>query len=405
MAERVRDDRPSVVCVAGRRVVDVLAEMGVRTVLLGDPTPIDLACTVDVPVDVDLDDWTATEAAVRRIHDAHPLDAVLSVYDSCLPLAGYLAARLNVAGLDLPAAMNCGNKLRMRLALEGAEIPGPAYVVVGDPDEGEAAAARLGHPVVVKKITDARGKGSRVCRNPADVGEAIAVLREETSPNLLIEEYVEGPEYAVQTVTTGGVTEVVSVLAQQTAEGQRPVEIGYDFPSGLDGESLRRLGDFVARALRALGFGDGIAHAQVRLSGSAPVLINVKPRPPGGRLCAVTEAVSGVDMVRAAVEVALGRPISRRAPTARYARYRCMTTDVAGTVDYEPVTPHGAKGELPPPTVAMDVEPGDEVLPLDHPGGGVYGRIVVYTESAAELEPAYRSVLDVLRPRVHPSGT
>ncbi len=405
MPEPISDGRPSVVCVSGRRVVDVMAAMDVRTVLLGDPTPIDLACAVDVPMDLDLDDWPGTEAAVRWLHDARPLDAVLSVYDPYLPLASYLAARLDVAGLALPAALNCDNKLRMRLTLEGGGIAGPAYAVVGDPDEAEAAARRLGYPVLVKKITAAGGRGTLLCRAPGEVAGAVTALQGEANPNLLVEEFVDGPEYAVQTVTSAGVTEVIGILAQHSATGARPVETGYDFPSGLGDQGEEALGRFVGEALRVLGFDSGIAHTQVRFGRSGPIVINVSARPPGGLLCAVTEAVSGVDMVRAAVEVVLGRPVTRRAPVAGYARYRCVTFDVAGAVGYDAQALAEAGDATASPVVSMDVEPGDEVLPVDHLDGGVYGRIVIYADSEAELAPAYQRVADALRLRVDQTST
>ncbi|MEU4408113.1 ATP-grasp domain-containing protein [Streptosporangium sp. NPDC023963] len=405
MPGRADEGRPSVVCVSGRRVVQVLAQLDVRTVLLGDPTPLDLACVVDVPMDLDLDDWTTAEAALRRLHATHPVEAVLSVYDAHLPLASFLAARLDVTGLALAAALNCHDKLRMRLALQAADIPGPAYAVVADEGEAHAAARRIGHPVLLKKITAAAGRGTRLCRDPDEVAEAVTALREESSPNLLVEEYVDGPEYAVQSVTAGGVTEVISILSQHTAPGPRPLEVGYDFPSGLGERGEHDLGRFVAKALRALGFDDGIAHTQVRLGPAGPMVVNVGARPPGGLLCAITEAVCGVDMVRAAAEVALGRPVTRRAPTARYARYRCVTFEASGRVAYDPRALTDARQQAPSPVVSMDVDPGEAVLALDHPDGGTYGRVVVYADTEARLEPAYRRILDTLRPHIDQATT
>lgn len=395
MPGRVADDRQSVACISGRRVVDVLAGMDVRTVLLGDPTPLELACLADVPLDVDLDDWRATETAVRWLHEVRPLDAVFSVYDAYLPLASYLAARLGVRGLALPAALNCDSKARMRLALEGAGVPGPYYVVVADPADVEAAAKRLGFPVVVKKAVGARGRGALLCRDRNDVARAATVLG---GGALLVEQYVEGPEYAVQTITVDGVTEVVNVLAQHVGPGPRLAEVGYDFPSGLGENGDRELGLFVAAALRALGFDNGIAHVQARVGPAGPMLINVAARPPGGQLCAVTERVSGVDMTRAAVEVALGRPVVRRLATASHVLYRCVAFDKAGVVDYDPAA-------LESPGVWLDVAPGDRVHPADDPKGGSYGRIVVYGDEPARLESDYQRILESLRPRVVPEHT
>ena len=387
------DDRPSIACVSGRRVVDVLAGMDVRTVLLGDPTPLDLACLADVPLDVDLGDWKTTEVVLGALHRVRPLTAVFSVFDAQLPLASYLAERLDVRGLSLAAALACDDKARMRLALEGAGITGPRYLAADDPADAPSAARRLGFPVVVKKAVGARGRGSLVCHDDADVAGAVTAFG---GGPVLVESYVDGPEYAIQTITVDGVTEVVNVLAQHVGSGPRQPELGYDYPSGLGEVGDLAVGKFATSALRALGFDNGVAHVQVRVSADGPVLINVAARPPGGQLCALTERVSGVDMTRAAVDVALGLPLLRQEPTASRALYRCVAFGQAGVVDYDVVA-------LDSPGVFLDVEPGDPVHPADDPRGGSYGRIVVYGDETPQLLRDYHGILDSLRPRVRPS--
>ncbi|WP_407835784.1 acetyl-CoA carboxylase biotin carboxylase subunit family protein [Streptomyces sp. DSM 116496] len=388
------DTRPSVACVSGRRVVDVLNELGVRSVLLGDPTPLDLACQVDVPLDTDLGDWQAAEAALRWLHAARPLEAVFSVYDAHLPLASYLAARLGVRGLDFQAALTCHDKIRMRMALESGGVRVPDYLPAADPADALPAAQRLGLPVVVKKATGSGGRGSMLCRTLQEVAHAVDVLGPLA---VIVERAVEGPEYAVQSVTSHGKTEVVSILAQHVGPGPRQAETGYDFPSGLSPEGEDQLAAFVTEALAVLGFDHSVSHTQVRLTGDGPVLINVAARPPGGQLWAATERVRGIDLTRAAAEIALGRPVTRSAPSATRVLYRCVTFDRPGRAWYD-------LDGIDSPAVTLDVDPGDSVRSVDDPEGGSYGRIVVYGDDPAELESRYRAILTSLGPRVEPDN-
>ncbi|MEV7280851.1 ATP-grasp domain-containing protein [Streptomyces sp. NPDC093111] len=388
------DTRQSVACVSGRRVVDVLNRLDVRSVLLDDPTPLDLACQVDVPLDVDLDDWDAAEAALRWLHATRPFDAVFSVYDAHLPLASYLAARLGTRGLDLRAALACHDKIRMRMLLAGGGVRVPDHLPAADPADASAAARRLGLPVVVKKATGSGGRGSMLCRTAEEVTRAVAVLGPTA---LLVERAVEGPEYAVQSITADGRTEVVGILAQHVGPGPRQAETGYDFPSGLSPEKEAEVAAFVTRALAVLGFDHAVSHAQVRLTEDGPVLVNVVARPPGGQLCAATERLSGIDLTRAAAEIALGRPVTRSAPSATRVLYRCVTTDSPGRAWYD-------LDGLDAPAVTLDVEPGDSVRSVEDPQGGSYGRIVVYGDDPAELESRYRAIFESLRLRVEPDN-
>ena len=391
---------PTIACVAGRRILEVLAASGVRTVLLDHEIPLDVALAVDVPVEADLDNWEATEAALRRVHAVTPVDAVLSVRDSYVPLAGYLAARLGVRGVALHAALNCHDKARMRRALAGAGVPNPEFRVIDDPAEAVTSAAEVGFPVVVKRVRDAGGAGVRLCADVAAVERAVAELSDpDEAVPLLVEQYLDGTEYAVQTVTVDGATEVLSILAGHTGPPPRFAETGYDAPDGLAPDQHDELATYAERVLKALGIDHSVAHVQLRRTADGPRVIEVNPRPPGGAITDVTEALSGVNLLQAAVDSALGRPVRRLLPTASHVRYRCVVFDQAGVVTFDP-----AVLDDPPDhaTVELDIEPGDEVLPVDHVDGGVYGRIVVYGHDDADLDARHTEITKRLALQVRP---
>lgn len=403
--------RPTVACIAGRRVVEVLAEMGLRTVLLDKDIPFESTLLADVPIEVNLDDWEATEAVLRPHHELQPLAAVLSVRDSYVPLAAYLAARLGVRGLALPAALNCGNKARLRYVLDGAGLPNARYAVVDELSQAGQAGDELGYPLVLKRLAGAGGAGVRLCRDRAEL-EAAAQLLSVVGTGImqvLLEEYLDGPEFAVQTVTIDGVTEVVSILAERLGPPPHFAEVGYDFPAGLGSQLERTLTEYIVAVLAALGLDNGIAHVQLRLVDGVPKIVEVNPRPPGGRLDSLNEVVSGVDLVRALVCAALGRPLERSAPMATHARYRCVVFDRAGIVDYNAAVLSARYSDDDPSgsLISMDVNPGDMVLPLGHPDGGVYGRIVVFGHDVSELDEQCQRIEATLRLRVDsvPSAT
>jgi S-sulfo-L-cysteine synthase (3-phospho-L-serine-dependent) len=396
--------RPLVASVAGRLVLDVLTEMGVDTVVLDEDIPLEVALQCAVPIETDLDDWEAVEAALRRQHDRRPVDAVLSVRDSYVPLAAYLADRLEVRGLALQAALNCHDKSRMRAALHGAGLPNPRYAVVSDPQETSGVAAAVGFPAIAKLARGAGGAGVRLCRTEEELQAAVTELSElRPGVDLVVEEYLDGPEYAVQTVTVDGRTEVLSVLAEHVGPPPRFAETGYDFPAGLAAADESALLSLVVSALDVLGMDNGIAHVQARLTADGPRIVEVNPRPPGGMLSRVSEVVSGVSLLEAAVSAALGRPVPRRRPAATQVRYRCVVFDQAGRLSYDPAALREDDGTGTAPVVSLDVEPGDLVLPVDHPDGGVYGRIVAWGDTAEDVESQLRTVRAELALRIEPA--
>ncbi|HET7013902.1 MAG TPA: ATP-grasp domain-containing protein [Streptosporangiaceae bacterium] len=396
----------TVVCVAGRHVLDVMSSMGIRTILLDDEIPWDVACAVDLPVEVDLTDWPACEQVLRRLlaRTGLSVDAVVSLRDSHVPLAGFLAARFGTKGMSLPAALNCNDKARMRRALEGAGLANPRFAIALEAREAARLGEIVGFPLVLKRTRGAGGGAVRLCEDQSSLDAAIAGLTTDAGPvELLAEQYLTGPEYAIQTVTRGGVTEILSVLRAHIGPAPRFAETGYDYPAGLSPQQNAEIDDLARAALSAVGLDHGVAHIQVRYTGDGPRIVEINPRPPGGVLAHVTHVVSGVDMVRAAIEAALGVPLTRSARRASHVLYQCIVFDRPGYLSYEVGAlsdSRPADGDSLTPIVEIDADPGDLVLAVDHPDGGVYGRVVLFGDASADLPSQYDAVMDRLRPRI-----
>ena len=93
----------------------------------------------------------------------------------------------------------------------------------------------------------------------------------------------------------------------------------------------------------------------------------------------------------------------RRPPAASQVRYRCVVFDRGGRLSYDPAALREDDGTGTAPVVSLDVDPGDAVLPVDHPDGGVYGRIVVCGDTVEEVETQLAAVRADLALRLEPS--
>ncbi|WP_381560106.1 acetyl-CoA carboxylase biotin carboxylase subunit family protein [Streptomyces eurythermus] len=390
----------SVVVLGGRseREFVVVRDLGYRVVLVDEQVPWHCMPWVDAHLDVALDDWDAVADAIRsELGDEAPV-AVLTHTEPRLPLMARLGSLLVDAprGLDETAAVNCRDKWRTRTVLSEAGLPVPRFALAGTVEEAIAAAEDIGYPVVVKPRDGAGAFGVRCCQDERQLRAAVGALSDSPAGSLagaLIEEYVDGPEYAVQTLTRDCETSVLSVFRQRMTPPPVFVELGYEYPSGLSADERGELEGLMRGVLAALGVRDWISHTQIRRGPDGFRVIEVNARRPGGRLVEMTTAVSGVDMTEAVTRQALGLPQAEAKATVPYARYTSIVFDTAGTLLYDevdaPTEPFG-------PIVEVEVEPGETVRPKEHPNGGVYGRIVVYGETPEELDRAEQEVREAL---------
>lgn len=290
-------------------------------------------------VDIVLTDTSDADAVTRALRaasgDSAALAGVVTSSEYFAIIAAKAAAQLGLPGPDPAAVARCRDKRSQRSALASGGVPVPAFAAAGTPEEAAVAAAVIGFPVVVKPADGTGSRGVRLCRDAAEVHDHAAGLlasgRDERGqaavPAVLVEEYVSGPELSVETFGT----EVVGVTAKHLGPPPSFVETGHDFPAvaSLGGEPA---GSVAVAALEALGLGFGPAHTEVRLGSRGPVVIEVNPRLAGGRIPTLVRLATGIDLVAATVDAAIGRPAPLSEPGPGHASIRFLVCDRAGRV-------------------------------------------------------------------------
>jgi biotin carboxylase len=232
--------------------------------------------------------------AIAAVHDRTPLDAVLAVDDAGSAAAAVASERLGLGPSNPPEAVAAArDKSRMRELLTAAGLPQPAYRLAHPGDDVARLASEVGLPCVVKPLTLSASRGVIRADDPEAAAAAAervrAILRcagEDADGALLVESYVPGDEVAVEGLLRGGRLEVLAVFDKpDPLEGPYFEETIYVTPSRLPGETVERVESAAEAAADALGLREGPVHAELRLPGGDPVVLELAARSIGG-LCA-----------------------------------------------------------------------------------------------------------------------
>ena len=169
-----------------------------------------------------LDDPDSAAEAIVALDGVTPLDAVLAVDDQGTLAAARASKRLGLRGNPLDAVAASRDKLRMRTLLSAAEISQPAFAALSPTAEDAELtrlAALVGLPCVVKPTSLSASQGviraDTVAEALVAVGRARSIaVKAGASPDqpLLVEEFVHGPEVAVEGVLTNGELSVLAVF-------------------------------------------------------------------------------------------------------------------------------------------------------------------------------------------------
>ena len=243
--------------------------------------------------------------------------------DAVHPGYGYLAenasfaeavakARLTWVGPP-PAAMRAlGDKLAARRLAQAAGVPvTPGYDGVDLADATLIAeAGRVGYPLLVKAAAGGGGRGMRLVDGPDELPAAIAAARREAAAGfgddrVYLERALEGARHVEVQILADAHGYAMHLGERDCSVQRRHQKIVEESPSPAVDEALRRqLGDAAVAVAGAAGYtGAGTAEFLLGADGSWCFLeLNARLQVEHP----VTEAVAGLDLVRAQLEIASG---------------------------------------------------------------------------------------------------
>ena len=276
--------------------------------------------------------------AVRAIREAavgRPFDGVVAAGDRPAVIASLVAEALELPGHPPPAARVAGNKLGTRERMRAAGLPCPRFRVLARDADAVRPDGEVGLPCVVKPLAMSASRGVMRADTPDAVRRAAArlrrlldapdvrALRDPANDRILLEEYVEGREVAVEGVVTAGRFRALAIFDKpDPLEGPCFEETIYVTPATLDRPDERRVVEQVTSVAAALGLTHGPVHAECRLNPRGVFVIDIAARPIGGLCARALRFEDGRGPARSLEELlllhALGRDVSgwRRGPGA-----------------------------------------------------------------------------------------
>ncbi|MGC1184932.1 MAG: ATP-grasp domain-containing protein [Candidatus Dormiibacterota bacterium] len=351
---------------------------------------------------IDLDDpvLAAREVAERAVGMA--IEAVVPADDGAVLAAAHISQRLGLRGSSPEAVAATRNKFLLRQRLAAAGLPQPRWWLWrhGEPPPASS------FPAVIKPLDQAASHGviraddqaqlvragertRRAVSHQVDCGEDISAT------DLLVEEFIPGPEVAVEGILSDGILRILAVYDKPEAlDGPFFEETVYTVPSELAAAELDRVTGSVQAAVRGLGLSQGAVHAELRLGGLEPQVVDLASRSIGGRCSAVLRFRSGRSLEEIVLMSALGEDLGDLVLAPETRGVMMMPVPRAGKLDSVAggdlvLGREGIDG------VEMAIPLGGAVLPLpegDRYLGFIFGHGNNAREVTALLRTAYQDL-------------
>lgn len=318
-------------------------EMGVRVVAVDmNPNAIgfkegdvdkEIISTIDIP-------------AVVGASKKHRVDGVMTLAsDMPMRTVAAVAKELGLVGITDETALKATNKAEMRKALKIAGVPIPKFFKVSSNEEYERAIEAFDSPFIVKPADNSGSRGILLIEGMSAAVDAYNYSHQfSRNGDVVVEEYMRGPEVSVETLTVDGECHVIQITDKLTTGVPHFVEMGHSQPTSLTSEVADSIRKVAKAANKAIGITNGPSHTEIIVTKDGPKIVELGARLGGD--CITTHLVplsTGVNMVECCIRIALGEKPDikqkfNKGSAIRYFQQRAgIVKDIIGIEDAEKV--------------------------------------------------------------------
>ena len=176
-------------------------------------------------------------------------------------------------------------------------------------DAGEAQ--DLNFPLICKPRDNSGSRGVKLCRSLSEldscIKEALEVSKLDT---VLVEEFIEGREFSIESLHYDGKSEVIQFTEKKTTEFPYNVELGHKQPANLTDDHRNQIRDIIVKIAHCMHFENCPSHTELKINERGIFVIETSPRLGGDYITStLTPLSTGINLEDQLLHIALGEPV------------------------------------------------------------------------------------------------
>ena len=254
---------------------------------------------------------TMDEDAVLAAAEDYQPDGIMTLATD-MPMRGVakVSERLGLHSISYDTAVKATDKFEMIQAFKAHDVASPWFFTVDSLDKLKVLENQLSYPCIMKPTDNAGSHGVVLAHGFEDLLESYEYSHASARQGrVIIEEYLQGDEVSVEVMVVDGKVHILQITDKLTTGAPHFVEMGHSQPSRHPLESQNAINDLAVQACLAVGINLGPGHVEMMVTKHGPVMIELGARMGGDNITtALVPLSTGIDMVKATIEVALGNP-------------------------------------------------------------------------------------------------
>lgn len=272
-------------------------------------------------------DYEGTLAVAKKYNVSA---VVTAATDKPLVMMARIAKELNLPFYSVETAQWSTDKYQMKQRFIEGGVPCAQGRLIHSADE----AKNLFFPVICKPRDNSGSRGVKLCRDVNELQECIdEALDNSKLDTVLVEEFIEGREFSIETLHYEGKTDVIQFTEKKTTEFPYNVELGHKQPANLTDHERQQIREIISKIAACMNFENCPSHTELKVNDRGIFVIETSPRLGGDYITStLTPLSTGINLEDQLLHIALGEKVDTTTGRVNKASAVCFLSLPEGEV-------------------------------------------------------------------------
>lgn len=274
-------------------------------------------------------DYEGTLAVAKKYNISA---VVTAATDKPLVMMARVAKELGLRFYSEETAVWSTDKFQMKQRFLEGSIPCAKGRLISKAEE----ASDFYFPVIAKPRDNSGSRGVILCGNAEELSAAIdEALQYSKLETILVEEFIEGQEYSIESLHYDGKSEVIQFTEKATTEFPYNVELGHKQPANLSEEQKDNIKQLISKIADCMHFENCASHTELKINERGIFIIETSPRLGGDYITSTLVPLStGINIEDQLLNIALGNEVDTQTGRVEKASAVCFLNFPEGVVKY-----------------------------------------------------------------------
>ncbi len=238
-----------------------------------------------------------------------PIGVISIASDIASVTVNHIADKFGLIGNSFESTRLSTNKFLMRTEFLNNGLPCPRFMKYTEPFNSKLM-QELNYPLIVKPVDRSGSRGVTLVNEFLHLNAAIKEAEKESFSNtVIIEEFIDGREISVETISWEGCHYILQYTDKETTGKPHFIEKAQHQPAKLAPELKNKIYQIVKHGLDTLKIKYGASHTELKITPDDEVfIIETGPRMGGDHIGARLVPLStGYDYLKAVINVSMGK--------------------------------------------------------------------------------------------------